>query len=178
MATEILRPNADGVDTAWTASAGADWECVDEAVADDNTTYIEVASLTVADADELVALQDSAIGVGDTINSVTLTLRMRRLVGGTDPSYNIIWRDNGVKTITVTAALSSTSFVDITETLTLRPSDDAPWTLTDLNDLQVGLARVGNVATGGIRCTQIFVTVDYTVAGSHRRRTLDLMGLG
>ncbi len=174
MATEILRPNADGDDTAWTASAGADWECVDESVADDNTSYIEVPSATALDTAELVGLAASAIGPSDTINSVTLTLRLRRLAGGTDPDYSIVWRDNSVKTTTVTASLSSTSFIEVTDTLTLRPSDDAPWTLADLDTLEVGLTRAGSALTGGIRCTQIFVTVDFT----HARRVGNILMLG
>lgn len=174
MSTEILRPDADGDDVGFTASAGADWECVDEAVADDATTYIEVVSATAGDIDELVNLGSSAILESATINSVTITLRMRRLVGGSDPSYNFLIKENATKTVSGSAVLSSTSFVDVTNVYNTRPSDAGAWTLTDLNALQVGIRRVGDVATGGIRVTQIFVTVDFTPG---RRLSLSLLGV-
>lgn len=176
MASEILRPNADGDDVAWTATGVAnDWECVSESSPDENTTYLVVAAGTAATTDELVNLAASAIGGSDTINSVTLTLRA--LHSATQPAANFLWKENGVKTVGGAISLT-TSYADYTEVRSVRPSDGAAWTLADLNALQIGMRRVGNAGTGAVRLTQAFVTIDYTpaVAGGHRR--LSLLGVG
>jgi hypothetical protein len=46
---ESMKPNAEGTNTAWTPSAGDNWENVDDNPPDDDTTYNEAASTTLKD---------------------------------------------------------------------------------------------------------------------------------
>lgn len=174
MATMTLRPNADGDETAWVASGAAnDWDCVDESSSDDDTTYIGVAAATAGDVDELLNLPASGLSGGDTINSVALTLRCRSPL--TPPDCKFLWKENGVKSAGATFTLT-TSFVDYTETKTTRPSDGAAWMVADVDALQVGIRRVGDVSKGSSRCTQVFAVVDYTTGAN--KRCLTLVGVG
>lgn len=174
MATLTLRPNADGDDVAWTANgAAADWDCVDESSSDEDTTYISVAATEASNFDELLNLPASGLSVGDTINSVALTLRARSVT--VPPDMNFLWKENSVKSVGATNTLT-TSYVDYTETRTVRPSDSAAWTVSDVDALQVGIRRVGDAVKGTARCTKVFVVIDYTAGGLNR--SLTLLGVG
>lgn len=161
MATETLRPNAAGDVTDWTANGAATvWECVDEASADDDTTRAQQVA-DVSNKDFLVNLGSTALTT-ERIDSVALTLRMK--VGtGTACALNYLWKENGTQTVggSITG-LNSSTYTDVTETRTVRPSDGGAWTTSDLNALQIGCRRVGDLLTSAIRCTQAFVVVTYS----------------
>lgn len=74
MATFTLRPNAAGDETNLTPSAGDNYACVDEAVADDATTYVyhEVQSSWVRD---LYNMEAPPAGTG-VISSVAIYFRI------------------------------------------------------------------------------------------------------
>ncbi|HEB12339.1 MAG TPA: hypothetical protein ENI11_01520, partial [Actinobacteria bacterium] len=69
-ATVTLRPSADGLYTEYaTPSSGTHFDDVDEASADDDTTYIETGG---ADDIDFFDVPTSGIAGGSTINSVTI----------------------------------------------------------------------------------------------------------
>ncbi len=173
MALETLRPNAAGDSSAHIAVGDSpNYACVDEASADDETTYVKLDAST-GSSDDLYNLPASAIGAGDTINSVTLKVRARRNVVGPS-TINFLWRENSTTTAGGTMSLTG-SYGDFSEVKTVRPSDSAAWTLTDLNALQVGI-RGSTGALHHYRVTQVYVEVDYTVAGVSK--FLTLLGVG
>jgi len=167
MPTQILYPNAAGDLTQFSTvepSSANHFEAVDETSADDDTSYIESGT------DELTN------------------------------DYQIVIKENS--TITEVQKGKSTSYVNYTHEFTTKPSDSSAFTVTDINNLQIGVNFTGtdnptdqtdlfniedwphnsadtinsitvtarykdSQAAGSLdrmRCTQVFVTVDYTAA--------------
>ena len=165
MATQNLYPNAAGDLTQFSTvepSSANHFQAVDETSADDDTSYIESGT------DELTN------------------------------DYQIVIKENS--TITEVQKGKSTSYVNYTHEFTTKPSDSSAFTVTDINNLQIGVNFTGtdnptdqtdlfniqdwphnsadtinsitvtarykdSQAAGSLdrmRCTQVFVTVDYT----------------
>ena len=162
MATQLLYPNAAGDLTQFsTVSSGTHWEAVDETSADDDTSYIE-----------------SALDEAST--------------------NNIVIKENS--TTTAVNKSFSNNYVNYSNQWTTKPSDSSAFTVTDINNLQIGVkftgedeptnqtdlfniqdwpnnsgdtinsitvyARWKNSGAGAavqkMRCTQVYVSVDYT----------------
>ena len=166
MATEILRPDAAGDYTALSRYPGdpvLNWEDVDEAVADEDTSFVYTSSTTIVkDAYNLGA---TAIPDGSTINSVTVYFRFRI---GTDtpnnPGYaQPFLRLSGSET-TGTAiekdGAGAPDFTTYSEALA-RPGGGS-WAVADLDSLQAVIGLYLPVG-GQARCTQVYVEVDYTI---------------
>tara|TARA_R100001079_G_C4434764_1_gene145858 strand:- start:63 stop:644 length:582 start_codon:yes stop_codon:yes gene_type:complete len=167
MPTQNLYPNAAGDLTQFSTvepSSISHFQAVDETSADDDTSYIESGT------DELTN------------------------------DYQIVIKENS--TITEVQKGKSTSYVNYTHEFTTKPSDSSAFTVTDINNLQIGVnftgtdnptdqtdlfniqdwphnsadtinsitvtARYKDSQGAGsldrMRCTQVFVTVDYTDA--------------
>ena len=165
MPTQNLYPNAAGDLTQFPTvepSSANHFEAVDETSADDDTSYIESGT------DELTN------------------------------DYHIVIKENS--TITEVQKGNSTSYVTYTHEFTTKPSDSSAFTVTDINNLQIGVNFTGpdnptdqtdlfNIqdwphnsgdtinsitvsarykdsqaaaSLNKMRCTQVFVTVDYT----------------
>lgn len=179
MAAETLRPSANGDLVAWTPVGDtAHWNTIDESSSDGDTTYNRVSAALAGDTDFLVNLPASAIGASDTINSVELHLVCARAGAGTDPSAQFIWKENATTSYTGSNTITSVAptYTEVSETKTTRPSDSGAWTLTDINALQIGCRRAGNAAAAGVRVTQAWAVVNYTVAGANK--SLTLLGVG
>ena len=167
MPTQNLYPNAAGDLTQFSTvepSSISHFQAVDETSADDDTSYIESGT------DELTN------------------------------DYQIVIKENS--TITEVQKGKSTSYVNYTHEFTTKPSDSSAFTVTDINNLQIGVNFTGtdgptdqtdlfNIqdwphnsadtinsitvtarykdsqaasSLDRMRCTQVFVTVDYTDA--------------
>ena len=167
MPTQNLYPNAAGDLTQFSTvepSSISHFQAVDETSADDDTSYIESGT------DELTN------------------------------DYQIVIKENS--TITEVQKGKSTSYVNYTHEFTTKPSDSSAFTVTDINNLQIGVNFTGTdnptdqtdlfniqdwphnsadtinsitvtarykdsqgpASLGRMRCTQVFVTVDYTAA--------------
>ena len=165
MPTQNLYPNAAGDLTQFPTvepSSANHFQAVDETSADDDTSYIESGT------DELTN------------------------------DYHIVIKENS--TITEVQKGKSTSYVNYTHEFTTKPSDSSAFTVTDINNLQIGVQFTGDEeptdqtdlfniqdwphnsadtinsitvtarykdsqaasSLDRMRCTQVFVTVDYT----------------
>lgn len=136
---DTLNPNGDGASSSWTASAGADYQCVDDTpnAADDDSTY--VSSNTAAQVSEFLMnnLSDNPTG----IYSVQVRTRSRKENAGNrtyrtkikssattengttiGPTNEYVWRRNG--------------------THDLNPNGSVAWTRTSINALAVQLELV------------------------------------
>lgn len=168
MATVTLRPAGAGNSTQLTASGAAtNHGCVNEATADNNTTYV-VTTTSNGTQKDLYTIDANSIGASDTINSITVYIIARATATGRLITCNrqISIRENGTDTHDTSVALT-TSYATSSKTWTTKPSNGAAWTKTDITNLQIGAQFIISGATTA-RATMIYVIVDYTAAGGSR----------
>ena len=160
-----LRPSGAGSLTQLTPTDGANYQCVDEDVADDEDyVYYECYSAgTVTKTDSYALPNPSIRGV---INSVTVCYRVGASVGGgaTKAAYKIGSTYSSYTDLT-------TSWVNRTGTVyTTNPDTSAAWTLADLNDLQIGVSlRTVDGYGETVYCSLVYAVVDSTEPGTRRR---------
>ena len=159
MATEILRPNGVGDYTNLTPLPGegeANWEDVDEAVADDDGTIVYTASVTqLKDAYNLEA---TSIPAGSTINSVKVYFRVYRSAAGGSGFHQPFLR-LGTEETAGTEIEETQGWGTYNEILS-RPGGGS-WGVSDLNSLQ-GVIGSRDPAGVAVFCTQVYVEIDYT----------------
>lgn len=155
MATLTLRPNGAGFYTNLPSQnpAGAHWEQVDEAVADEYTSYVATTANTTLYRDSY-ALEDTA--QSGTVNSVTV--HHRTVVPLTPGSILPFLRLSGTNQ-DGTEVACSTVWTDRNEAIA-RPGGGG-WSWADINSLEVGAGLKGNTIVPSY-LTQIYVVVDYT----------------
>lgn len=169
MAVETLRPNAAGDETNLVPIPGtgeANWEDVDEAVTDEDTTYVRYGlAAWKKDLYNLPAHSGSG-----TINSVTVYARCRANGSPIVQTSAIIrCKTNGTvyegNEITVT-----TSYVNYSKAWATNPNTGSAWTWTEIGALQigVGLRRWGSSGGTHTHCTQVWVEIDYTSATTEK----------
>ncbi len=160
-ATETLRPTTPDITAQCIGSDGNqtdNWDMVNEASSDGDTTYV-YASQSTGTADDVYNTTDSTvIYPWDTINSVAVTVVAKYSVA--NGKVVPLIRENGTTTAGSSNTLTS-SYAEYTNTWTTRPSDGAAWTLDDINALGAGARLLGN-STWTARSTQVYVTVTYT----------------
>jgi hypothetical protein len=156
MASEILRPNAAGdlTELGRYPDAGEEnWEDVDEAEADEDSTYVKsVPKTTFDDLYNLPAHSGSG-----TINFIKVYFRLKGLVSGLQ--YYPIIKSNS--TVTQAAeGTSPTSWGTYSRQWNTNPADSEAWEWADIDALQIGMRLSGALSEN--RMTQIYVEVDYT----------------
>jgi len=154
--TETLRPNGVGDETSLNKSGSGctyNYECVDEEVADESSTYVYHSGLSWSR--DLYNLPASA-GTG-TINFITIYFRCVRINSGyAKPSL----KSDGIVT-DGTQKLLTGSWITSLEQWSTNPADSEPWEWSDIDDLQIGVS-LRELQFGTSRCTQVYVKIDYT----------------
>lgn len=168
MATVTLRPNGAGAETTLAPfPAIANWDCVDEDPANDDTDNVLNSASGVYQRD-LYAIPTSGIPAGSTINSVTIFWRAEKVqiasrAGSGKPSL----RTNAA-TSDGTGVTLTTSWITRSQAWTMNPVTGVAWTLAEINALQIGEALIfADIDYGYSTCTQVYVVIDYT-APKHR----------
>jgi len=160
MATETLRPNAAGDSTDFTSqvpASGSHWDKVDEASADDDTTYIRAdpngGAFSGRDLFNLPAPSSSG-----QINSVTMYIR----------AITNIWGDcrGQLRTYSINysfpgAAWRPAAWTTINNTWITNPNTGNPWTWQEIEDLQIGASGFAG-AGQWVQVTQAYIVIDYT----------------
>jgi len=180
LASETLRPNASGFQTQLLPSASPNWECVNEAVANSDTDYVENSETDVSGTYEadLYDIPDTGIGDADTINSVTIYHTSKKVQVGTAIVTNgrTILRTHDTNTTGLAIALT-TSYVERNEVYVNNPFTGVAWTKAEVNALQIGVSLqfqyVGDTRYSYGRCTQVYVVIDYTVGAVTKKVIMD-----
>ena len=158
-ATETLRPNAAGDETALSknGSGGSNYDRVDEEVADDATTYVYTTS-TIYKRD-LYNLPAHSVGSG-TINFIKIYFRV-----AASSFYGAFAKpvQKSGSTVTEGTEVSTylTSYTTYSEQWNTNPATGVAWTWDDIDALQIGVALHGP-GTYSAYCTQVYVEVNYT----------------
>lgn len=104
---------------------------------------------------------------GSTINSVTVRARCAVTVASGNGTFRTVLRTYSTNYYGTTFSPSNTSYQDISTVYTVNPNTGQPWTITELNALQVGVDLKSHSAGSenfGTWCTQVYAEVDYTPA--------------
>lgn len=168
MAIEVRRPTGNGATANWSGSGGgAAWEGVDEASADDDTSYAFRADSFANHKFTFVpfAISSSAIA------SVVVRSRARVTVGGNGSDFTVSLTITGDEFVFGTLQADiGTTYTDFVDTWATNPKTGAAWTEADVegsgsNPLtQFGMRASSMIAGEEMRCTQISIEVDYTPA--------------
>lgn len=166
--TLTLRPEATGDEPNLLTASGAanNWDCVDEATSDDDTTYVASDAKSDTFQTDLYNLPDTTVSGKGKINSVTVHINAR--AGGN------IAQTGAYTRIKTNGATHNGSEITLTNTYTdyftaypTNPQSGNEWTWLEVNNLQAGVALRRSAGTGGnkeSRCTQVWVVADYTPA--------------
>ncbi len=162
MATETLRPNAAGDETAIATQYPAPpfhWDKVDDPSPDEDSTYVE--NDTAASWQRDLYNLPASSGNG-TINFIKIYFRCKYEIGlaAAKPSL----KSNSTVTDGTQIFLTS-SWVTYSQQWNTNPADAAAWEWADIDALQIGVSlKRGSLGTYHALCTQVYVEVDYTPA--------------
>ena len=155
-----LRPNAVGSRNQCTPNgAVTNWECVDEATPDEDTTYN--SANTAAGKYDSFNTPDHTTETG-TIVKVTVFIRSRRIGGSNGLSGHTIYitTDAGVSYQNGPGQVVPTSYSNHSYTWATNPRTAAAWTWADIDALEIGYQIYS--FDSEIRCTQCYAIVEYT----------------
>lgn len=127
-------PNADGTYTAWTASAGSDYQCVDEIPYNSDTDYI---SATAASTDDTFGFPST--GLAGTVLMVE-TAAIARRDDAAVRQIALLVDSGGVNagaSQTVNASYAMYYRADLTD-----PGTGSAWTMSGVNAAQYGVRNV------------------------------------
>lgn len=127
-------PDSAGDSTQWTPNSGDNYAAVDEQAADNDTSYVEVASTGQKDLYNYGALGETVAGISGiqvtTLARVTdatpFDLYQRVKSGSTEVSGSVV-------------AVGSTSYVSKTEVFETDPNTSAAWSQANLEAAQFGI---------------------------------------
>lgn len=132
---ETLRPNGAGTLTqcsiGGTTPAPTNWQSVDEAIADEDVTYVYNTDSATTKKD-LYALPASGVGAG-TINSMTVYARLYLNLGST----KILVYTHATEYSYAKAV--GGAWVTYSQVLANNPNTTNPWTWAEINALEVGV---------------------------------------
>lgn len=130
--------NADGASTAWTASAGSDYQCVDDATPDGDTTYISSATPGDRFTGAWPALP---VASGAAVSGVMVRNIARKDDAGTRTIASVI-RRGGTNYDGTTTANLSTSYQAYEQFYVQDPSTAAAWTVANVDAGEYGVKCV------------------------------------
>lgn len=128
-----LSPDGAGATTQWTASAGSNYQCVDEVPASDGD-YVSVNSNDQIDTYSLANLGVSPY----SIKSVQATARAQKEGASTPQNIALVLRQGGTDYPGSDQALL-TSFRMFAELWENDPNTSSPWTESGVNSLEAGV---------------------------------------
>ncbi len=164
MATETLRPDSAGDQTnipTQFPGSGSHWDKVDEASADDGTTYVASATSSTPQND-LYNLPSLPGGIG-TITDVTVWARCKASVSGFPLLNFAILMKTGGSTFLSSAQTITDSWANFSKVWDENPDTSAAWTISDINALQIGVRLNGSTAPPTVftLCTQVYVVITH-----------------
>ena len=168
MATEMLRPNAAGGETNLTPYPGtgeANWQDVDEATPDEDTTRVYTGNATYLR--DLYNIANHSVGSG-IINFITVYARSESFGTPNQASLKIAIKagqgTGAPDTVSESSEITVTpSYADYSNQWSTNPKTGNAWTWDEIDNLQIGIAlRRCNTSGAVTRCTQVYVVVDYT----------------
>lgn len=164
--SETLRPSAAGDLSQLTPSAGSNFENVDEATIDNDTTYNKTPAGGFADRQDLYNLPAPTAAGSDTVQKVTVSSYGRRVNAAAGEAHAPSLKIDGV-TVNGWAKDPGTSYALNDMTFYHNPADGTAWDATDIGGLQAGTVHhSSNLGDDDLRTTQVFVDYTYKVVAA------------
>ena len=161
MATETLRPNADGDNSECDGSDGDstnNYALVDETSAND-ADYVYDTSEPTAWLLDLYNLPATAIPAGSTINKITF---YARFMNGALADYCKFAYKSGGTTYYSSAPNITNSYAEYFWEQTTNQKTSAAFTIDEINALQIGFSLYSEKIYHSGRCSQLWIVIDYT----------------
>lgn len=132
-----IYPNGAGSNTGWTPSAGANFECVDEAVVNDDTDYNVTDAI---DAKDTYAMGNCPVGAD--IRAVQLVAAVRKGTEGPG-RVKLVTRSDGTDYDGAEQGIGSSSYAFLREIQETDPATDAAWLEAGFNAAEFGIKKTG-----------------------------------
>lgn len=132
-------PNGDGGTVDWTASAGSDYQCVDDtpSAANDDTDYISSSTVAQESRFDMTNLAASPT----SIHAVQVRYRAKKTDAGTRTVRGLV-NSNATESTGTTRGLSTTYRWFHGDKYSLNPDGSVAWTESAVNAVQVGVEVV------------------------------------
>jgi len=165
MATETLRPGGAGSETnlpIYVATCAANWQCVDEVVADDLTTCLRGDIVSNNWLRDLYDIPAHSVGSG-TINNVTIYFRVGGAKWITYSRSALLTHATAYDGDTVERAAGDWAWYNNSQVYTTNPNTGSAWTWAEVDAMEIGASLKPTTTTYGPYFTQIYVVIDYTL---------------
>jgi len=175
LSSETLRPNGAGASTQWTkvGSCTANWDCVDESTpgSDGLTSYVK--STTNLNVDRY-ALTDLSATTG-TIVSLEVHARADGTWIDPPPTFAKLYLMVNGYTGSLKSVGGDAFATDFYDTWTTNPATGNAWTISEVNNLEVGIKQIGSLESD---VSQLYVVVTLMQGswGQHRLSTVATLG--
>jgi hypothetical protein len=133
---EQIVPNGAGASTAWTPSAGSNYQCVDDAPPNGDTDYVSSAAAGNTDTYTFADL----LTLSGTIQAVQATALARDDAAGSG-SIALVARPGSTNHVGATQGLG-VAYGMASERWDTNPDTAAAWTIADLNASQFGVRQI------------------------------------
>lgn len=133
---DVRFPTGAGATSAWTPSAGANWQCVDDATPNFDTDYTEAATAGLVDT---FAVQDAPVA-GATLYGVQHCLHAKKTDAGA-ASIAAVVRHSGVDYVGGNLNPSNGTYNSALAISALNPGTAAAWTESGFNAAEFGYKR-------------------------------------
>lgn len=127
-------PNADGASSAWTASAGADWQCVDEVPYNGDTDYISTAAATT---DSTFGFPSTGV-TGTVVGVQTMAVARKDDAAARNLALLV---DTASLSVGASQVLGAT-YVPVERTDLVDPGTGVAWAMADVNSGEYGVRNV------------------------------------
>jgi len=135
---ETIRPNAAGAASAWTPSAGSNYQNVDDdAAADDDATYNSTTAPNTIDSYNFENLP-----AGSVVNGVHVNILARKAATGS-AAIAPVYRQGGVNYVGPTQGVASEDYDRyVMQPMDLNPATSAKFTESEINANEFGVKKV------------------------------------
>ncbi|MEI6287924.1 MAG: hypothetical protein WCP79_15580 [Bacillota bacterium] len=132
-----VMPTSNGFVNDFTASGGANWECIDEQPNDGDNTYVSAASAPLS---ELYVCPNSGAVAGSTVYAVGVELDARKDDAGTNELDELI-RSGGTTFSAGNPSVLTSGYQRFRAFWDTDPATAAAWTVANANAAQIGFRR-------------------------------------
>lgn len=129
-------PNGAGATTGWTASAGSNYQCVDEQPSNGDTDYVSASSAGLTDTYAF----PSPVPAGAIVYAVGARVNARKDDAGLN-EIDLVLRSGGTNYASGVPRPLSTSYARYSALWNLDPATSAAWTVANANAAQAGIRR-------------------------------------